>query len=305
MEISGNHKESNMSEWPGVSVVIPVLNQRERLAELLAIMQSQDFPPEKMEIIVIDNGSEDGTWEYIASLPGIQAERVTSSRSPYVCRNRGIALAKQGWTLLMDAGLTIKGNTWLSEYMADVQDVKCIYTVRYLPMHADMEISQWCEMLSLFYYNLLADQGKATTGGAFIAHRSAFHICGQFDEYRSGGDVRWIQKALKKGYSIQTSANSIVYYTPKKFKAYLRKTARIGNSEYLQSVRQKVPQWKYVLQKIAEMRPPNPVWLYTCLKYHYEHQKPIFWYIQLWGALWYFRVYQKMVALNNIKGESD
>ncbi len=44
-----------------VSVVIPVRNERSRLRECLAALVEQDYPAERMEILVVDGRSDDGT----------------------------------------------------------------------------------------------------------------------------------------------------------------------------------------------------------------------------------------------------
>jgi len=44
-----------------VSVIIPVRNERSRLKECLAALVEQDYPAERMEILVVDGRSDDGT----------------------------------------------------------------------------------------------------------------------------------------------------------------------------------------------------------------------------------------------------
>lgn len=43
------------------SVIVPTLNRAELLAGCLASLARQDFPPEAFEVLVVDNGSTDGT----------------------------------------------------------------------------------------------------------------------------------------------------------------------------------------------------------------------------------------------------
>src|SRR5438045_3918862 len=52
-----------------ISVVIPVFNERESLAELHAeISEVADREPLDIEIIFVDDGSRDGSWDVIAEL---------------------------------------------------------------------------------------------------------------------------------------------------------------------------------------------------------------------------------------------
>lgn len=46
---------------PFVTVVVPVYNEAGYLAECIASLLAQDYPPERMEILVADGGSDDGS----------------------------------------------------------------------------------------------------------------------------------------------------------------------------------------------------------------------------------------------------
>lgn len=51
-----------------ISVIIPTFNRKERLAETLEGIFNQDFDKEDYEIIVVDDGSTDGTKEYVETI---------------------------------------------------------------------------------------------------------------------------------------------------------------------------------------------------------------------------------------------
>lgn len=44
---------------PPVSVIVPVLNDNERLHACLQALEAQTYPKELYEVVVVDNGSED------------------------------------------------------------------------------------------------------------------------------------------------------------------------------------------------------------------------------------------------------
>ncbi len=72
-----------MTEHPLVSVVIPVFNGTNYLAEAIESVLEQTYPA--IEIIVVDDGSTDGTWDLIQSF----GDRVRGIRKP----NGGVASA--------------------------------------------------------------------------------------------------------------------------------------------------------------------------------------------------------------------
>jgi len=50
-----------------VSIVIPTYNRRKILKRALELLFAQNYPKDKYEIILVDDGSTDGTDEMVAS----------------------------------------------------------------------------------------------------------------------------------------------------------------------------------------------------------------------------------------------
>lgn len=77
---------------PAISIVIPHLNDAERLGRCLAALAAQDFDMTRAEVIVVDNGSREPPAELVAGLPGARlVEERTPGPGP--ARNRGASLA--------------------------------------------------------------------------------------------------------------------------------------------------------------------------------------------------------------------
>ena len=73
---------------PAVSVVIPTFNRKRFLVQALESVQGQTFTD--FEIIVVDDGSSDGTGERIAGFAGVRVIR-QENRGVSSARNAGIA----------------------------------------------------------------------------------------------------------------------------------------------------------------------------------------------------------------------
>ena len=69
-----------MSREPLVSVVIPVYNGEPYLAEAVDSVLRQSY--RRFEILVVDDGSTDGTAELVRSIPGVRYVHQPNSGTP-------------------------------------------------------------------------------------------------------------------------------------------------------------------------------------------------------------------------------
>jgi len=102
----------NRNELPRVSVIVPVLNGERTLRPCLVSLLATEYPSDRREIIVVDNGSTDRTAEIIRSVP---VRYVHEARRGASCaRNRGIAESTGEILAFTDADC-VASNGWLRE----------------------------------------------------------------------------------------------------------------------------------------------------------------------------------------------
>jgi glycosyltransferase involved in cell wall biosynthesis len=97
---------------PFVSVVIPVLNGEGHLSTCLDALHRMDYPAERHEILVVDNGSTDQTADVLRRYP-VRALH-EPRRGPARARNRGIAAARGDIVAFTDADC-VPTTGWLRE----------------------------------------------------------------------------------------------------------------------------------------------------------------------------------------------
>ena len=66
------------SELPGCSIIVPAYNEGAAVAETLRSLLKSDYPAEKMEIIAINDGSADDTWNWITLVAGESNGKITA-----------------------------------------------------------------------------------------------------------------------------------------------------------------------------------------------------------------------------------
>lgn len=109
---------------PLVSVVVPVLNGLPTFSTLLAQLERQTYPRESWELIIVDNGSTDGSRELAEDFarrhPWARVATATR-RGPSAARNVGVESARGSIIAFIDSDC-IPGPTWLEELISVFAD---------------------------------------------------------------------------------------------------------------------------------------------------------------------------------------
>ncbi len=106
-------KVKALKDFPFVSVIIPVRDQPENLMECIASLENLCYPKDKLEIIVVDDGSKQEVARILSS-PGIRIIRHEESKGQSAGRNAGAAVARGDIFAFLDADC-IAGKNWLAE----------------------------------------------------------------------------------------------------------------------------------------------------------------------------------------------
>jgi cellulose synthase/poly-beta-1,6-N-acetylglucosamine synthase-like glycosyltransferase len=106
-------------QLPFASVIVPVLDGESTIADCLDAVLATDYPADRREILVIDNGSSDGTAALIQARPVryLREERRGVSNA----RNRGIAESRGEILAFVDADCLVEPQ-WLTELVRPFED---------------------------------------------------------------------------------------------------------------------------------------------------------------------------------------
>jgi glycosyltransferase involved in cell wall biosynthesis len=149
---------------PFVSIIVPVLNRREMLNDLLGSFAELQYPCDRFEVIVIDNGSIDGTWELLKRADSKLALRSyrndNPARLPVVARDLGAARAKGEILAFTDSDCLVSPD-WLDAAVACFQGNVGIVQGKTMPfpndrrpmLHHTMRVTQksYAETCNIFY----------------------------------------------------------------------------------------------------------------------------------------------------------
>ena len=107
--------------FPGVSIVIPVMNRADELRRCLTSLTQLTYPREKIQIIVVDDGSSDGSPQVAREFGALLVPSGGVGLGPAAARNVGAAVAKGEILAFIDSDCTAS-KTWLCELIAAFDD---------------------------------------------------------------------------------------------------------------------------------------------------------------------------------------
>lgn len=114
-------RQVGMSEitFEGTSIIIPTYNQVNYLRECIESIRL--YTPQPYELIIIDNGSDDGSAEYLKSASGVRFQILPDNRGFAGAVNQGLMLAR-GTTLLILNNDSVVTTNWLGNLL------NCLYS---------------------------------------------------------------------------------------------------------------------------------------------------------------------------------
>lgn len=98
-------------KWLFFSVVVPAHNEAHYIRETLDSLRQVDYPADRYEVIVVENGSTDQTWSVIQGYrPAFFQSEHLAEVGVSPARNRGAQLVSPqcDWVIFLDADTTFK-----------------------------------------------------------------------------------------------------------------------------------------------------------------------------------------------------
>lgn len=176
-----------------LTVVIPTLNEAERLPLLLALLAEQTRPPEA--VVVADAGSTDATRELATAAGAI----VVDGGKPAVGRNAGATVATTDLILFFDAD-NQPGPDWIERAVAEFEERELACAAGQVePLERDAANIFACEVVNL-YLQLMQYVVPHAPGFCILVRRAIHEQIGGFDEtVVLAEDHEYVQRASSVG----------------------------------------------------------------------------------------------------------
>jgi glycosyltransferase involved in cell wall biosynthesis len=204
-----------MSSAIVVSIVIPHLNQPDRLRDCLESLARQDFDMRRVETIVVDNGSSQPPTDICSGFEGVRLvdEPIPG---PGPARNRGVSLARGRLLAFIDADCTADAS-WLAAIEAALTSPGSSMVIggdvriaRRDPERATM-LEAYESVYAYRQEEYIQRQGFSGTGNLAMP-RHVYDAVGPFCGIERAEDRDWGQRATAMGYAVRYVPDMIVFH---------------------------------------------------------------------------------------------
>jgi GT2 family glycosyltransferase len=216
---------------PIASLVTPNLNGREHLRTLLGSVRKQDFPADGLEIIVVDNGSSDGSVPMLErDFPDVRVLRNDVNTGFARSNNQAAAVARGKYLALVNNDVRLERD-WLSTVVGRAEespgDVVCFGTaLRSWDGHQIDFLDAGMSFAGVGFHvdrGAPVESGAGTrgpgallyaSGAAALVERETFLDVGGFDEsyfnYYEDVDLGWRLWIL--GFRVESCPDAVAYH---------------------------------------------------------------------------------------------
>ncbi len=226
---------------PTVSIVIPVKDRAEDLRNCLVSLATLDYPQDKLEVIVVDDGSSDATPDVAVRLGAVLVESGAVGGGPAVARNKGAAVATGEILAFIDSDCTAS-KEWLLELLPAFTEAKVAAVGGWVDgMHHESALDRYEAVMSSL--NLGRREMSGGAGGDtfylpscnLLVRREAFAAAGGFRaELQVGEDVDLTWRLRDGGWKIvYLPAGTVCHAHRSRLWPFMKRRFDYGTSEGL------------------------------------------------------------------------
>jgi GT2 family glycosyltransferase len=230
---------------PHISVVVPTYNRLGRLRHVITALEQQAYPSDAYEVIIISDGSTDGTHAYLETLRSKMRVRwfPQANRGPAAARNVGIQKADGEFIVFIDDDVVPEPQLLAEHARSHHEAGKDVVVLGPLLTPEGFEMAPWVrweqEMLMKQYRALLRGDWPATarqfyTGNASL-RRSHILAAGGFDEgFRRAEDVELAYRLANNGlefiFNIEAAG---MHFADRSYRAWLDAAYAYGRNDVI------------------------------------------------------------------------
>lgn len=228
--------DSNSTK-PFVSIIIPAFNAEETMEKCLQSLKEMNYPHDRREVIIVDDGSTDNTYEIAQKL----ADKVikTENRGPSAARNTAVEQAKGDYLAFTDSDCYVHPE-WLNELLKGFE-LGDNYISSGGNQFGPPDDKPFAKVVQAYLESVgfLGGYTKSSKELIEVKHNPSCNVIykkeafdlekGFLSKLYPGEDVEFDCRLVKHGFQIAYNPEAIVWhYRPSTIKAFARMMYRYG-----------------------------------------------------------------------------
>lgn len=224
-------------KYPTISIIIPAYNEEKSISGTLQAVLDMEYPSEKKEVIVVNDGSKDKTSEIVKSfMKRYKNLRIIDKKNSGKADslNKGIAIAKGELFAVVDSDSFPEKDslTKMVGYFESDPNVAAVTSRVMVKTHKD----NFIEKFQGFDYIVIAWSRKVldfigcvyvTNGPLSVYRKDLVKKIGGFDPKNLTEDIELTWNILSKGYKTHMSYSTKVYtIVPDNLKIWIKQRVR-------------------------------------------------------------------------------
>jgi GT2 family glycosyltransferase len=229
---------------PLASVVVPTYNRLPRLKQVLAAFERQEYPRDQFEVVIVSDGSTDGTHDYLSNLstPLHLNFVAQANRGPAAARNQGIQQANGEYVLFIDDDI-IAAPQLIAEHMRLHITQPNLVVLGPMLTPIDFKLSPWVAweqaMLDKQYHAMRSGKWTPTarqfyTGNTSLARRFLLSAGGFDERFRRAEDIELAYRLDNHGVRFVFHSDAVGYhYAERSFRSWLSTPYTYGRNDII------------------------------------------------------------------------
>ncbi|MCX8196760.1 MAG: glycosyltransferase family 2 protein [Candidatus Micrarchaeota archaeon] len=206
----------SLKNYPSVSIIIPSFNAKETIFDCLRACKRMKYP-KKVEIIVVDDGSTDGSYELLKKVKGIKLVKNLKNCGKAAALNRGLEHAKGEIVACIDSDSYPAENALIESVKHFYEDKKVASVVVFICANKPKTLLQKIQEIEylisfgFFFRTIASIDGLYVTPGPTALYRKRILLeLGGFDEKNLTEDMEIALRFQKHGYKIKVCHETVV-----------------------------------------------------------------------------------------------
>jgi len=237
IEKGTKEEKKSLRKYPHVTICVPAYNEETNIKATINSLLSLDYPKDKINIIVVNDGSTDRTKDVVKKIIKENKDRKIilinqKNKGKAAALNKALSLTKTEFFITLDADSIVnkKALKIILPYFKNRNIAAVLPTIKVLEKNTIIQKIQYCEYLINFFLKKLMSYLNVinVTPGPFSVYRTKIiKKLGGFDEKNLTEDMEMALKIQKAHYKIiQIIGVDVLTKAPKTFKQFYKQRNR-------------------------------------------------------------------------------